>query len=146
MTVISIHAPTKGATNNVSDEIDQIIFQSTLPRRERLFRLVNFFLDRIISIHAPTKGATRSEIMADYITVISIHAPTKGATATQERKATQENFNPRSHEGSDHFTIYLLAFFLDFNPRSHEGSDTLLDDISKRFPDFNPRSHEGSDK
>ncbi len=33
------------------------------------------------------------------------------------------NFNPRSREGSDIFSIYKLNYFRDFNPRSREGSD-----------------------
>ena len=56
--MISIHAPTKGAT--VSDRIQGSI--------------------RSISIHAPTKGATFKTYQQQTISKISIHAPTKGAT------------------------------------------------------------------
>ena len=60
-------------------------FQSTLPRRER--RLV---------VCDPTAGSG-----------ISIHAPTKGATKTlAHRRDGEEDFNPRSHEGSD---LVLIA-------------------------------------
>ena len=39
---------------------------------------------------------------------ISIHAPTKGATsATPAEKFEIQNFNPRSHEGSDRINIIL---------------------------------------
>ena len=77
---ISIHAPAKGATQR-SDSItyDTIFqstlprrerltvtlpfsnlcsFQSTLPRRERLLHIVSFLSPVTISIHAPAKGAT----------------------------------------------------------------------------------------
>ena len=55
---ISIHAPTKGATT-VSDCAIRIgKFQSTLPRRERLFCISFLPFIICISIHAPTKGAT----------------------------------------------------------------------------------------
>ena len=78
-----------------------------------------------------------------------------------------DDFNPRSHEGSDLYGAYGVGSFQNFNPRSHEGSDptgrrhTLYVPISIHAPTrgatestcksscilsyFNPRSHEGSD-
>ena len=56
--LISIHAPTRGATD-VS---------------ERVIKLL------IISIHAPTRGATVPGCLCPCYTGISIHAPTRGAT------------------------------------------------------------------
>ena len=56
--LISIHAPTKGATGAVRYDI----------------------LFNIISIHAPTKGATIFPVVSGPLDPISIHAPTKGAT------------------------------------------------------------------
>ena len=57
--IISIHAPTRGAT----DEI-----------------IRNQFIEDI-SIHAPTRGATDEIIRNQFIEDISIHAPTRGATS-----------------------------------------------------------------
>ena len=34
------------------------VFQSTLPRRERLFRFISVYFRFFISIHAPAQGAT----------------------------------------------------------------------------------------
>ena len=77
---ISIHAPAKGATFLISNISNSPIFQSTLPRRERLdtpacapyfsnfnprsregsdSRQVSHLLVLQISIHAPAKGATQ---------------------------------------------------------------------------------------
>ena len=56
---ISIHAPTRGATENVIVGLISTLFQSTLPREERPFQQVPVFL-LDISIHAPTRGATHS--------------------------------------------------------------------------------------
>ena len=54
---ISIHAPAKGATSiNGFINVLCVLFQSTLPRRERLEQPPPCLL--IISIHAPAKGAT----------------------------------------------------------------------------------------
>ena len=56
--IISIHTPTKGAT-------------------EQAAALKNYFG---ISIHTPTKGATIIENDVEAAIEISIHTPTKGAT------------------------------------------------------------------
>ena len=124
-TLISIHAPAKGATcsmhtkdrfnNNFNprsrEGSDQTIqkklkkickFQSTLPRRERLIDHMAYQIARFISIHAPAKGATVFATLPSFLTPISIHAPAKGATGTKKLKATSpKDFNPRSREGSD---------------------------------------------
>ena len=123
------------------------IFQSTLPRRERL-RLNSFTLDvpfisihapakgatliimikvieLEISIHAPAKGATAMVLMVPQIVQISIHAPAKGATS-QCPSVTVDGkpyFNPRSREGSDCIALFFSSTALNFNPRSREGSD-----------------------
>ena len=55
---ISIHAPVKGATVGVQENL----------------------LDLLISIHAPVKGATDNFRAKSFIKRISIHAPVKGAT------------------------------------------------------------------
>ena len=79
--LISIHAPTRGATR-ISITIGSIyvVFQSTHPHGVR--RLKNTprvpYLD--ISIHAPTRGATSTKKAKTQPIEISIHAPTRGAT------------------------------------------------------------------
>ena len=63
-TFISIHAPTRGATDFVTAN-------------------ATFF---VISIHAPTRGATLFHSLSNTVTFISIHAPTRGATAILHKK------------------------------------------------------------
>ena len=122
--IISIHAPTKGATLVFLKGSFDMRFQSTLPRRERHVFLTSFnpfgefqstlprrerllstqlpILLYSISIHAPTKGATLFTGTAMPSKNISIHAPTKGATAVSSPFCiSASDFNPRSHEGSD---------------------------------------------
>ena len=100
------------------------IFQSTLPRGERLPDAGVRSLTSDISIHAPTRGATASSIQYLDLGSISIHAPTRGATRKQVRPLLEpRDFNPRSHEGSDLFQLLTSQGLLYFNPRSHEGSD-----------------------
>ena len=104
------------------------IFQSTLPRGERLEHPSNVDVSKRISIHAPARGATGDLQLQINDIDISIHAPARGATTTPSgyagvkidisihapaRGATvfpagkdrqRNNFNPRSREGSDVFS------------------------------------------
>ena len=65
-TLISIHAPVKGATR---------------PPGQKKNR------KKSISIHAPVKGATFLDMMRDELRgIISIHAPVKGATYQLSRR------------------------------------------------------------
>ena len=127
--IISIHAPTRGATVPASASHSSVVFQSTLPREERpgsfpaAVGLMLHFNPRshersdmrssfpssfisCISIHAPTRGATSSaRIGCPRGVYISIHAPTRGATPIQ---------------------IILFMSMIYFNPRSHERSDASV--------------------
>ena len=78
---ISIHAPAKGATFFCCYFCWFGGFQSTLPRRERRQQCGKRFPAENISIHAPAKGATVIFPVPCFEPVgISIHAPAKGAT------------------------------------------------------------------
>ena len=78
--VISIHAPTRGATSLKATEYKLSIDFN--PRSHE--RSDNYIPDEFKSY------------------IISIHAPTRGATMHQCRHSLQlSNFNPRSHERSD---------------------------------------------
>ena len=122
---VSIHAPTKGATFMEKYGKQGVkLFQSTLPRRERLIRDLAILHKRRVSIHAPTKGAT-----------VLWTGSLAGWTC----------FNPRSHEGSDDLRYRTRPERKCFNPRSHEGSDLPSGPQYGPGGSFNPRSHEGSD-
>ena len=94
---ISIHAPTRGATD-IPGHIHILCgFQSTLPQGERQDTVVTNKPILVISIHAPTRGATLYNRM---------------------RIIIRPYFNPRSHKGSDdsqtfpsfrHLTISIHA-------------------------------------
>ena len=132
--MISIHAPTSGATR----------IRGAGERRWT------------ISIHAPTSGATRTVEAAEIKPGISIHAPTSGATlnnildakfklfqSTLPQVERQDHggcmrkgryFNPRSHKWSDQDMYFSGAFLTDFNPRSHKWSDIICHHIHNIFP------------
>ena len=101
-----------------------VLFQSTLPRRER--QRGGWSSDGVlkISIHAPAKGATQTISVATATQVISIHAPAKGATKDSGISATSSKFQstlPRRERLNEGFALNNLQS--DFNPRSREGSD-----------------------
>ena len=109
---ISIHAPTGGATLYLAYHVTSGGFQSTLPRGERQYLYLSKNLSVEISIHAPTGGAT-------YINSCS--------------NSTKSYFNPRSHGGSDCPLSISSRSTSYFNPRSHGGSDDLWHDFLKNI-------------
>ena len=143
---VSIHAPTRGATQQKS--------------------LQDYIAE--VSIHAPTRGATVQPPIISAPVQVSIHAPTRGATPRVGRSTTPPCcFNPRAHAGRDLFGFSTIIYFLCFNPRAHAGRDPYfiraigqhckfqstrprgarLDHfhIARPFDSFNPRAHAGRD-
>ena len=145
--IISIHAPTRGATGPKGRD------RSALE----------------ISIHAPTRGATGSPDAAAVKAMNFNPRSHKGSDGKdlcfcRFHKAFQStlpqgerqfltlcqflpyDFNPRSHKGSDTLHRANRSEFLNFNPRSHKGSDGNRLWSTKIYKHFNPRSHKGSDQ
>ena len=100
--IISIHAPARGATSEMQVSPCFQGFQSTLPRGERPFCI---FVQSVYGEFQSTlpRGERLLCLYAFYIHVyISIHAPARGATTNAYKEAIKDNnFNPRSREGSD---------------------------------------------
>ena len=114
-----------------------LVFQSTLPRRER--RRSGSGSEGVvpISIHAPAKGATVGRLQPEDRRPISIHAPAKGATFLLSLlDGFAEHFNPRSREGSDSGGSRVLISCVNFNPRSREGSDDVKQILSHKHTIF----------
>ena len=99
---ISIHAPTRGATQIIVIRCHVIVISIHAPTRgATVIRCVQLCYIHI-SIHAPTRGATHVQISSLIKINISIHAPTRGATCELSISSKRNaDFNPRSHEGSD---------------------------------------------
>ena len=121
---ISIHAPTRGATQIVA-----------------VLRIIE-----CISIHAPTRGATETILNNFEAAEISIHAPTRGATGYLVcHRIALWNFNPRSHEGSDGSIPRLSVNWHAFQSTLPRGERRCAIRSHACQSNFNPRSHEGSD-
>ena len=111
--LISIHAPTKGATIRILEMQVTEKFQSTLPQRERLLSMT--ILCALILFQSTLPQRERHKLFENNISDfwISIHAPTKGATEYLESHSVQKiNFNPRSHKGSDHKIQAVYKLFV----------------------------------
>ena len=76
---ISIHAPTRGATLFVAVKVWYPIFQSTLPREERLCAGFSLYLCTDFNPRSHERSDKKSVDDGDMMS-ISIHAPTRGAT------------------------------------------------------------------
>ena len=145
---ISIQAPTRGATY-CGQDIGQNceIFQSTLPRGERLAYHLLLILFLLFQSTLP-RGERRLFLVFDLF-----HRKFQSTLPRGERLCRichsnniRKNFNPRSHEGSDHpgpATVNSVSLFQSTLPRGERPGGDLI--MHEKKGNFNPRSHEGSD-
>ena len=99
----------------------------------------------MISIHAPTRGATGLSVHQSTCRKFQSTLPRGERPGRRASERSSNNFNPRSHEGSDSVAQATDLPHAHFNPRSHEGSDKPRRSGTAGVQNFNPRSHEGSD-
>ena len=100
-TLISIHAPTRGATILCNHRGLVFGFQSTLPREERLSSPLN------TASHVIFQSTLPREERLSFPCNISFHLIFQSTLPREERQTMRKltiaelNFNPRSHERSD---------------------------------------------
>ncbi len=122
--LVSIHAPTRGATDQSRQADADTRFQSTRPRGARhIANDINTVLNEFQSTRP--RGARRGGIPArGGIRAVSIHAPTRGATWRNPRARRNPScFNPRAHAGRDSSPMISTPCSTSFNPRAHAGRD-----------------------
>ena len=145
--LISIHAPTRGATSRSVYSLCHYAISIHAPTRGAT--MLSVFRSKAfgISIHAPTRGATVRVRWIYCSKCISIHAPTRGATFLPVKKeAVQRVFQstlPRGERRKFAGSRLANTKFQSTLPRGERPQPTHY--ISKSYTDFNPRSHEGSD-
>ena len=120
---ISIHAPARGATSPSDSFRPRFLFQSTLPRGERL----------LFGMYRPNYRDfnPRSREGSD--------------NSTSNQMQTIIKFQSTLPRGERHVCAHVAVKFHDFNPRSREGSDSMPYSSPSSGTNFNPRSREGSD-
>ena len=124
ITDISIHAPAKGATVTRAYLVERILlFQSTLPQRERLT--------------PPQKSNTHCRFQSTL--------PQRERPELRIKVLSVYYFNPRSRKGSDYCLSEFFQRIQYFNPRSRKGSDFSIFWNCPAICYFNPRSRKGSD-
>ena len=102
VSIVSIHAPARGATWHISHSDFPRLFQSTLPHGERQLYCELSVIYTQVSIHAPARGATIITSIVFIFINVSIHAPARGATYIDGYQPQRRTcFNPRSRTGSD---------------------------------------------
>ena len=143
---ISIHAPTRGAT--VSGSMVYPVLSNFNPRSYKRsdalapFLLYPAFIFQSTLLQEERRGSGSGII---YPPFISIHAPTRGATSLW---MLQRNSGSISiHAPTRGATLYLLifSFYRNFNPRSYKRSDLPARYQAPGWDYFNPRSYKRSD-
>ena len=171
--IVSIHAPTRGATC-ILDAVDDFppMFQSTLPRGERLFErhltpTVKFGFqstlprgERRLSLCIRTlnrrfnprshAGSDPSRLYQNpNLPNVSIHAPTRGATpVARGGYSRQQSFNPRSHAGSDKSPkeVSVEGLVSIHAPTRGATSGSTVRNLRLTFQSTLPRGERHSDK
>ena len=144
------------------------MFQSTLPRGERLSRLLDNDRFTVFQSTLPRGERQSAHVLHVIAALVSIHAPTRGATAYKPTGEHESVFQSTLPRGERPWPACYARPCASFNPRSHEGSDVgevlradAVSVVSIHAPTrgatclllvsiqlcvgFNPRSHEGSD-
>ena len=167
-TLISIHAPTRGATTSPSHRA--ALRPDFNPRSHERSDNINFHFVYVIyiSIHAPTRGATKQKAHCHGAALFQSTLPREERRSFRLNYFRQRYFNPRSHERSDlcaGLSLYLCTRISIHAPtrgatKSVDSGD-MMSEISIHAPTrgatfvahiririlmyFNPRSHERSD-
>ena len=109
---ISTHAPTQGGGIRGKINRRYLLFQFTLPRRERWNCLRIFLYFQEVSTHAPTQGAIASEPSYGIaVPEVSIHAPTQGAIAYGLKENPVKMFQltlPRRERQAQYKALYII--------------------------------------
>ena len=166
--IISIHAPTRGATIAASTSLDTdgisihaptrgatVIDPARTPRAYKISihaptrgaTSANPYLSRLhgISIHAPTRGATNEHTGVPGHLGISIHAPTRGATVHLETDRGQIIFQSTLPQGERRRDgIIRRGHGISIHAPTR-GATPGFCQYLRHSGDFNPRSHKGSD-
>ena len=121
--IISIHAPTRGATLTSAKRYRIFVFQSTLPRGERPETEKELHAYEYNFNPRSHEGSDQPSEDTHPVEHISIHAPTRGATSFTTSYSSLSKFQSTLPRGERLWKTCSFPFRLYFNPRSHEGSD-----------------------
>ena len=166
---ISVHAPTRGATSNSLSFSIFSVFQSTLPREERLLQQYLSHFQLLFQSTLPREKrrnyATTGDIPTKFQSTLpreerplqhqlGLHRRIFQSTLPREERRAKRtclpkepsDFNPRSHERSDPQPTPLVCppTFISIHAPTR-GATRTRKEFRLLVQNFNPRSHERSD-
>ena len=107
-TVVSIHAPARGATRTVrAGDHRHYGVSIHAPARGATSPTACTPCPAAVSIHAPARGATDDRVERGVGEVVSIHAPARGATRRRASPEPDKGFNPRARAGRDPPSLFF---------------------------------------
>ncbi len=122
--LVSIHAPTRGATVSLRQS----------PRTDA------------VSIHAPTRGATSAFAGCVAVAKFQSTRPHGARPALDEIDDRIMEFQSTRPHGARLLQTKVLSSMLRFNPRAHTGRDMQEPSYVHSIERFNPRAHTGRDR
>ena len=122
--VISIHAPSWGATKIKKQPPRKGGISIHAPSWGATTAVNRYYLARMISIHAPSWGATAAFNERKAKQKISIHAPSWGATVEHEQEMQRLKFQSTRPRGARPSCMASAAQARHFNPRALVGRDS----------------------
>ncbi len=106
--IVSIHAPTRGATVGIRSSTSPLMFQSTRPRGARPGFKYEQSPRNSVSIHAPTRGATWRISAICLRTWFQSTRPRGARHRRRQEHRRIPGFNPRAHAGRDTLSALSL--------------------------------------
>ena len=121
--LVSIHAPTRGATIKLSPCQHATLFQSTHPHGVRRMISVAVVGVGTVSIHAPTRGATQILNNAFNTSRFQSTHPHGVRQRPERNKGTTDKFQSTHPHGVRRLQPAVRERLKSFNPRTHTGCD-----------------------
>ena len=144
--LVSIHAPARGATMIIKIYFLIYMFQSTPPRGGRPECTECHALLGDVSIHAPARGATPYARRARFAAASFNPRPRAGGDiAVSKSNKPNTSFNPRPRAGGDVTPTTSVLKAMSFNPRPRAGGDSFRSVWCIFYCCFNPRPRAGGD-
>ena len=145
-TLISIHAPAKGATiSSTTRSASCIDFNPRSREGSDAIAVLNDMGIKI-SIHAPAKGATLElDKLNSVYKVFQSTLPRRERPDFQDLPINLAQFQSTLPRRERRLTWKRCGWKCNFNPRSREGNDIRFCRRYLHHIHFNPRSREGSD-
>ena len=144
--MVSIHAPTRGATFPTGRGHQIQAFQSTHPHGVRQTLDKSTFHEISFNPRTHTGCDTAKAGVMTAADRVSIHAPTRGATFTTISTASLNgSFNPRTHTGCDLTSAASLSKSPVFQSTHPHGVRPKSHVLFSSASGFNPRTHTGCD-